>query len=357
MDLVGGDHRLLVAVGFGALSAPRRAAAPVRIVLDDQRALAFIRALGARDLVIGGLLAVIAFQRRCGPLGWGLCLTAVVALRTTSSSRLIVAWRFPERRDRGEAHGHRAMALLEIHAYPLTVRGSLWPSRNRSAVGYGSAMVDEDQGASVGGCGGDAHPRLHVRGIHGLHPVSHGDLRGEPGDGGGSGSRAQQGHVWGRARMGHGRMVAGKLLSGALADRLGGRRVFLSALAITATTAAAFSLARSHALLCLLNFTMLLAASAGWPAMSKLIAAWYEPDRYGKVWGVVSTSSRLSSVLSTLLLGALLARVSWPRIFLVAGAATAAVAAAISVLLKAVRRTSGCPHRALPQTRSRRPIP
>ena len=70
----------LVAVGFGALSAPRRAAALYGIVLDDQRALAFIRAMGARDLVIGGLLAVIAFQRRCGPLGWGLCLTAVVAL-------------------------------------------------------------------------------------------------------------------------------------------------------------------------------------------------------------------------------------------------------------------------------------
>src|SRR4029453_19519644 len=70
----------LVAVGFGALSAPRRAAALYGIVLDDQRALAFIRAMGARDLVIGGLLAVIAFQRRSGPLGWGLCLTAVVAL-------------------------------------------------------------------------------------------------------------------------------------------------------------------------------------------------------------------------------------------------------------------------------------
>ena len=70
----------LVALGFGALSAPRRWSALYGIVLDDQRALAFIRALGARDLVIGGLLAVIAFQHRREPLGWGLCLTAVVAL-------------------------------------------------------------------------------------------------------------------------------------------------------------------------------------------------------------------------------------------------------------------------------------
>ena len=167
-------------------------------------------------------------------------------------------------------------------------------------------------------------------------------------------SKAMFGAVlgWGTAGM-----VAGKLLSGAVADRLGGRRVFLSALAITAVTAAAFSLARSHALLCLLNFTMLLAASAGWPAMSKLIAAWYEPDRYGKVWGVVSTSSRLSSVLSTLLLGALLARVSWPRIFLVAGASTAAVAAVISVLLKAGPSDVGLPAPGAASNEKQRPHP
>ena len=70
----------IVAVGVAALAAPRRSAAVYGIVLDDQRALAFIRAMGARDLVIGGLLAIIAFQRRVGALGWGLCLTAVVAL-------------------------------------------------------------------------------------------------------------------------------------------------------------------------------------------------------------------------------------------------------------------------------------
>ena len=56
----------LVTAGFGALSAPRRSAALYGIVLDDPRALALIRAMGARDLVIGGLLAVIAFQLLAG---------------------------------------------------------------------------------------------------------------------------------------------------------------------------------------------------------------------------------------------------------------------------------------------------
>jgi hypothetical protein len=53
----------LVVVGFVALSAPRRSAALYGIVLDDQRALAFIRAMGvlhamgAVGLVLaGGLL-------------------------------------------------------------------------------------------------------------------------------------------------------------------------------------------------------------------------------------------------------------------------------------------------------------
>jgi len=70
----------LVAVGLGALWAPGRWAALYGIVLDDQRALAFIRAMGVRDIVIGGLLAVIAYQRARTALGWALFLTAVVAL-------------------------------------------------------------------------------------------------------------------------------------------------------------------------------------------------------------------------------------------------------------------------------------
>src|SRR5262245_28847532 len=70
----------LVAVGFGALMAPRRWEALYGIVVDDRRALAFIRAMGVRDVVIGGLLAVIACQRGRAAPGWGRCLTAVVAL-------------------------------------------------------------------------------------------------------------------------------------------------------------------------------------------------------------------------------------------------------------------------------------
>jgi sugar phosphate permease len=143
---------------------------------------------------------------------------------------------------------------------------------------------------------------------------------------------------WGTAGM-----VTGKLLGGVVADRFGGRTVFLLALSVTTAAAAGFAIAGGFALFCLLNFAMLLSAAAGWPAMSKLIAAWYEPDRYGKVWGVISTSSRLSSVLSTLVLGRLLLLTSWPNVFVAAAALATAVIAAIFLFLKAGPAEIGLP--------------
>ena len=95
----------LVTVGLGALAAPRRSARMYGIVLDDDRALAFIRAMGARDLVIGALLAVIALEGRRAPLGWGLCLTAVVAL----ADYVVVD---ADRRAGREGHGRRIDARL-----------------------------------------------------------------------------------------------------------------------------------------------------------------------------------------------------------------------------------------------------
>jgi hypothetical protein len=111
----------LVTIGFGVLAAPRRSAAMYGIVLEDSRALAFIRAMGARDLVIGGLLAVIASQRRPEPLGWSLCLTAFVALAdyivVTADRRGAIS--------RAPAHGMDARVLHAMGAVGLVLAGSL----------------------------------------------------------------------------------------------------------------------------------------------------------------------------------------------------------------------------------------
>src|SRR5262245_47051800 len=70
----------LVALGAGALVAPRTASAQFGIVLDDPRALAFIRAMGVRDLALGILLALLALQRARDALAWGMFAVRLVAL-------------------------------------------------------------------------------------------------------------------------------------------------------------------------------------------------------------------------------------------------------------------------------------
>jgi hypothetical protein len=70
----------LLLLGLGVLVAPRRSAEQYGIVLDDPRAFAFLRAMGVRDAVIGGLLALNAFSQARDVLGWGMCVTAAIAV-------------------------------------------------------------------------------------------------------------------------------------------------------------------------------------------------------------------------------------------------------------------------------------
>lgn len=134
---------------------------------------------------------------------------------------------------------------------------------------------------------------------------------------------------WGTAGM-----VTGKLLMGAVADYLGGRRVFLAVLLLTAVMAIVLSTGTTFAMLAGFNFVMLFAAAAGWPAMASIISRWYESAKLGRVWGIISTSSRLSAFLSTLFLGYLLTKFDWHYIFYVAGGMGILIAISISFFLK-----------------------
>ena len=86
----------LIAIGLAGMLAPRVAATQYGIILDDARALGLIRAMAARDLVIGGLLGMVALVAARNTAGWAMCLTALIAVvdllvvladRATSSSR------------------------------------------------------------------------------------------------------------------------------------------------------------------------------------------------------------------------------------------------------------------------------
>ena len=70
----------LLALGFGVLVAPGKSSAQYGIVLDDPRALAFLRAMGVRDAVIGGLLALMALAQAREMLAYGIAVTASIAV-------------------------------------------------------------------------------------------------------------------------------------------------------------------------------------------------------------------------------------------------------------------------------------
>ncbi|MCH2141214.1 MAG: MFS transporter [Phycisphaerales bacterium] len=125
--------------------------------------------------------------------------------------------------------------------------------------------------------------------------------------------------AWGRiTSLGTTGGIIGKFICGYAADHLGGKRTFALGLFATSSCVAAFSCGVTEAIFGLTFFGALLAKSAGWPAMAKLIVNWYQPARYGRVWGIIATSSRVGTILAMLALGALLQWMSWRWMLLVA---------------------------------------
>ena len=70
----------LIGIGGGALAAARRSSEQYGIVLEDPRALAFLRAMGVRDLVIGVLLLLLLAAGRRELLALGVLASAAVAV-------------------------------------------------------------------------------------------------------------------------------------------------------------------------------------------------------------------------------------------------------------------------------------
>jgi len=71
---------LLVGVGAAALVAPRAAMAQYGIVVDEPRALAFVRAMGVRDLALGVLVALLASTGSRELVAWALWAAAPIAV-------------------------------------------------------------------------------------------------------------------------------------------------------------------------------------------------------------------------------------------------------------------------------------
>jgi len=112
--------------------------------------------------------------------------------------------------------------------------------------------------------------------------------------------------------------LAGKLIWGPLADKMGGRFTFLIGILLTAIFVTAFGLSPNVLAFTSFSFLLYCTKSSGWPGMTKLIGQWYHPKRYGRVWSILATSSRFSVVLATLFFGWLLSFIHWRMVAIIA---------------------------------------
>ena len=128
--------------------------------------------------------------------------------------------------------------------------------------------------------------------------------------------------------------LVGKFVCGWSADRFGGRVTLTAALLVASTGVAWFASAHQLAALQGAFFLTLMAQAAGWPSMTKIIGNWFAPQQYGRVWGVLATSSRVGVLFTTLLLGSLLTSVPWRSLLWLTAAGGVVVAIAYGWLLR-----------------------
>ena len=141
--------------------------------------------------------------------------------------------------------------------------------------------------------------------------------------------------VWGRIlSLGTCGAIVGKFIGGYAADKFGGRLTFTVGLAVCSIFVGLFAVSSSVVLFQLTFFFALMAKSLGWPSMTKIIGNWFSPHEYGRVWGIISTSSRVGTLTATFCLGALLSFMPWRWMLLISSAAGLLIAAVLICVLK-----------------------
>jgi sugar phosphate permease len=118
----------------------------------------------------------------------------------------------------------------------------------------------------------------------------------------------------------------GKFVSGALADRVGGKRFFVGGMAGSVLCTIAFGLAGSLPIFTLAWIANRLVQSAGWVGMVKLTSKWFSYSQYGTAMGVISLSYLLGDAGARAFMGTLIAHgVGWRGLFFTAAAVLAAL--------------------------------
>ncbi len=141
--------------------------------------------------------------------------------------------------------------------------------------------------------------------------------------------------VWGTIlAIGDVGAVVGKFICGYAADKFGGKLTFTVGLLVASIFVGVFGFASDVRLFQAAFFVALMAKSAGWPSMARIIINWFRSDEYGRVWGILSTSSRVGTMAAMFGLGSLLAWISWRYVLWISAGLGILAAIAFVLLLK-----------------------
>jgi OPA family glycerol-3-phosphate transporter-like MFS transporter len=137
--------------------------------------------------------------------------------------------------------------------------------------------------------------------------------------------------------------AAGKFINGVAADKIGGRKAFLTGMggAVLATLIFAIGGLPVFSIAWVLNR---LIQSSGWVGMVKLSGKWFSYSRYGAVMSILSLSYLFGDFFFRLFLGRLVScGLSWKGLFLTAGGVLGAIYVVTLLLLKESPKNVGEP--------------
>lgn len=130
--------------------------------------------------------------------------------------------------------------------------------------------------------------------------------------------------------------AVGKLVTGALCDFVGGRRMFLLGMVLSVLATVLFGLSTGLATFLMAWSFNRLVQSMGWGALVKIASAWFPPERMGTIMGILALSYLFGDAVAKLALGQLLVLgLGWRGIFFSSAVILAVIALGTGMVLKA----------------------
>ncbi len=153
-----------------------------------------------------------------------------------------------------------------------------------------------------------------------------------------------KGAIGGIASAGVLAYALGKVVNGVLGDFLGGRIMFLLAMAASVGLTVAFGLSTGVVALTIIWCVNRFVQSAGWGGATKIVGTWFDRENYGRAMGILSLSYLFGDVFARLLLGEMLRQdASWRQMFFGAAGVLAVITLAVLALLRSRPQDVGLP--------------